>query len=129
MNNKFDSYTDHELKLIREKVIGRVTVDEIIKYRHEKTNSPEYVETYNMLLDISEGEIIDFLENMPLYIEFLIQLSKRINFERKFAILTARPMDVVYSHLFMEKMEELKLGTQIRAFSEEKNALKWLSLP
>ncbi|MEZ5103602.1 MAG: hypothetical protein R2757_03850 [Draconibacterium sp.] len=128
MNIKFDSIIDHELRIIREKVIGRVTVDEIIKYRDEKTSSPEYLETYNILLDISNGEIVDFLDNMHFYIEFLIQLSKRINFKRKYAILTAKPMDVVHAHLFIERMEELKLGTFIKAFSEEKNALGWLSV-
>ncbi len=128
MEIKFESKIDHRLKLIHEKVIGKVTVDEIIKYRAKRINSPGYIDTYNILLDISEGELVDFLKNMGHYIDFIKQISGRINLKRKFAILTSKPFDVAYAELFNVKITELNLGAIIKTFSEEKNALYWLSI-
>lgn len=129
MSTNYEYRVDPFLKINYEKIIGEVSILDIIKLKKEIVYSDDYQENYNLIVDIREATFTDFIQNIPQFTEFIIEISKFRNMNRKCAFLTTKPVDVVNSELVKLNLDKLNIGIKMEIFSTENAALEWLSNP
>ncbi len=118
---------NHELKINQDIIKGRFTLEEILQHRWTELKKADYNDSYNMLVDIREAELIDFLQRMEEFVSFVKEVSIDKNMKRKCAFLTSKPIDVVLAEVSKLYLKNLDTGIKIETFSTEEAAIDWLT--
>ena len=105
MKGYLENHINHELKINYNILIGAVDLNMLLEYLENLVESSEYKDNYNILVDIREAEMPDFLARMDEFINFFKASSGAINWSRKCAILTSKVDNVVISELLRYRME------------------------
>jgi len=115
---------DHKLRMGFCKFIGEFNHTILQSELNRLWNSPDYNAEYSVLIDMRQGsfnpEIKDFQEVLSI---FSSMPGQRTN--RKFAILTNTPQQVVYSTMFGQHARSEYLFT-VEVFSTYEGAINWL---
>jgi hypothetical protein len=116
---------DHENKLIIESYRGTVGLMHFIEYEKEKTNNPEYNDSYSLFIDIREAIFQFSYEEKKIFYKTIMDIASKMNMNRKCAFLTTNPLEVASSVLF--KLRAMRLTSlKVEVFSTEEAALNWL---
>lgn len=118
-----------DLKLIIELFSDSTTVNDAIELKKMEINDINYDSSFNFLVlflnidlpitNVSETEIKKYVES--------IKSNKQIISNRKSAIITEKPNQVVLGTLYEMTVKELPMNYRI--FSSIKAALNWFGLP
>ncbi|WP_319481073.1 hypothetical protein [uncultured Draconibacterium sp.] len=120
-------YIIKEKRVIVEILKGAITVNEYIKFKTNQIEDEDFNPNFNFILDIRDNNIVfssELEKKMKQYIAFEKTIGS-LSSEKKVAVITNTPQQVVYSTLY-EKLDERKIVYSI--FSTKDEALKWLSL-
>ncbi|QGY44178.1 hypothetical protein GM418_11055 [Maribellus comscasis] len=126
MNAVFKYKIDHELKINYDIIQGEVDLNMVIQHEKTRIQSDKFNEDYNSLIDIRGANFINFMENVGKFCDFLNDYTKRINMERKCAIVTSTPLEVVNSTVFSLGLKQRGTSLKFESFSSEEAAIKWL---
>lgn len=127
MNPIIHHRADHDLKINFNIVEGEFKFEDLVSKIDEIIFHPEYIDAYNILIDISEASFIDFLENVSLLIDYFNKNSSLFNMNRKCSFITTKPQDVVHATLMIDKIKKTGVQLNFEVFSTEKAALYWMS--
>ena len=127
MKSNIENHIDPDLQINYNILKGTVVLDMLLDYLKNLVAAPGYNDTYNVLVDIREGDFPDFFERMDEFIQFFLSSPKEINWRRKCAIVTANKQHAVISFWLKDKMEKLKFDLFVEVFSTEEAAVKWLT--
>ncbi len=127
MTTNYIRNVDHDKKINYEKFIGELSILDIIESRKAIVYSDDYQDSHHILLDIREAVITDFIQNISIFFDFVDEFSKIRNINRKCAVLTIKPVDVVDSELVKMNLSRVKPELKIEIFSTESAALNWLN--
>ena len=116
---------DHEQKIILEKLQGKIELNELLEHEKMKLTDPEYNDTYSIMIDIRDLDFPRSEEEMEIIYRMFEDIGNRINMNRKCALVTHKPSEVVASELFSMRMKSLS-PMVFRIFSTEKSALGWI---
>ena len=126
MKGYLENYINDELKINCNMLIGTIELDMLLEYLKNLVETNEYKDQYNVLVDIREAKMPDFLARMDEFINFFKSTSGAINWNRKCAILTSKTDDVVISELLRYRMENLHFHLRVQVFSTREAAFFWL---
>lgn len=126
MESYLQNKVDRELQINSNILKGTVDVDLLLNYLKNLVKAPDYNETYNVLVDIREADMPDFYVRINEFIQFFCNTSNEINWNRKCAIITSNPQQVVLSKLLEYEMDKLSSYLKINVFSTKEAALYWL---
>jgi hypothetical protein len=116
---------DHEHKLVIETYRGTIELMQFIEYEKEKTNNPEYDDSYSIFIDIRDAIFKFSDEEKKLFYETILDIASTMNMNRKCAFLTTNPSEVASSVLFKLRATHLT-SMRVEIFSTEEAALNWL---
>jgi len=117
VNNKFVVYRH----------TGLLTIDEIVLALQKLIGIREFLSAgYNLLTDFSHAEFDFKYDNANSGWEFF-EANQKIFMNKKGAIVTSTPVPTAYSMMF-ELDSFKKFGYQVKVFSTEEAAVKWLSI-
>ena len=116
---------DHKNKLIIETYRGEIELEHFIEYEKEKTNDPEYNDSYSLFIDIRDAIFKYSDVEKKIFYKTILDIASKINMNRKCAFLTTNPSEVASSILF--KLRAMKFTSlKVEIFSTEVAALSWL---
>lgn len=123
---KFRDVTHHYLQINHEILFGEITIEEIIVHRWKIMNEPGYNDNYKILVDIRSATFVNFLDDLPKFINYVKKASKLFNLNRKCAFVTSSPEQVAFVEILISHLYEIENHYIINVFSTESAALNWL---
>ena len=126
MANKLNYRIYPELKLIIEVGAGIVNVPDAIEFKKTQIEDKEYNNQFNYIVEISELELDTGFEFDFINFVNTIKTDSRFPGERRSAILTSTPKQVVYGTLYENAINELPMEYKI--VSTIPSALLWVNL-
>ena len=117
---------DHEQKIIYEILKGDITLNELLQLERNKFNDPEHNASYSVILDIREANFRFSNVEKEIFYESIKDYTANLNMNRKCAILTNNPQEVVISELFKLRMSQSS-PMNIKIFSTETAAMEWIN--
>lgn len=127
MDGAVDFYINDELQTKIYILKGTIEIDFLIEKLRIALNQKKFNQTYNILVDIQEAELPDFIGRMYEFIDFCVAVSKNINMNRRCAILTAKPSDVVVAELLRMRFGKINFELKIGVYSTLEAANDWLT--
>ncbi len=118
---------DHKLRIIFERIAGRITFDDIIAFHKEILSDTEYNNSYSIFSDIKDSVFELSQSERGTLCNFLNSPIPKENTNRKCAFITKKPMEVVGSELFRIRMENIS-PINIKTFSTKEAAFRWLRI-
>lgn len=125
MDAKVEYRFDHEQMITYEIFKGNITLDDLLQHSKKKFNDPGHTDSYAVILDIREAIFKLSEEEKNKFYKAISEYTSDMNMNRKCAILTNNPQEVVISELFKLKMVQLS-PINIRTFSTTAAALEWI---
>lgn len=126
METNFEFLVNHHLEVVFHIFKGEITTEQILKHLNGVIFSPEHRDDYNILIDIRDATLVDFIEKLDEFAFLLQSITGKINMDRSCAFLTDKPEHVAYSTLFIFKLEDQRTGMRFSIFSTYQAALNWL---
>ena len=123
---KFRDVTHHHLQINHEIIYGEVTVNEIIEHRWKVMTNEGFHDDYKILVDVRDARFINFLDDLPFFMEYINKASKCFNLNRKCAFITSSPEHVAFAEILKSHLAEVENHYIINVFSTESAALNWL---
>ena len=125
----FEYKIDHDLKINYDIIKGDVDLNMVIQHEKFRISSEKFDENYNSLVDIRGASFINFMEDIGKFCDFLDSYTQQlnINMERKIALVTSSPSEVVNSTIFALGLKQKGTSLKFESFSTEEAAIKWLS--
>jgi hypothetical protein len=116
---------DPENRLIIEILKGEITLKDLVECQSKMINNPEFSDSYYTLLDI-RGAVFNFTKFDKIrFSVFLRDIATNFNLDRKCAIVTNSPEEVVSSIIFQKVMRAVS-PLKIKIFSTIEAALEYL---
>ena len=112
-----------EQKLIVERLEGLLNLENLAKVKADQENDLEFDPSFDLLTDIRQTEIKLSTADLKVYIDYLGQ-HPFTQAGRKFALLTATPMQVAIASIIQSKTRHLPQKMEI--FSTVSSALTWI---
>ncbi len=123
---KFHDVVHHYLKINHETLSGEITVDEIVTHRWNMMTSPGYRDDYKMLVDVRNASFFNFIDDLPVFVDFAKKASACFNLNRKCAFITSKPEHVAYAEILKLGLSKIENCYIIDTFSTETAAINWL---
>jgi hypothetical protein len=123
---KFQDIVHHHLKINHEILCGDITVKEIVEHRWNMMTQQGYDDSYKILVDVRKANFINFINDLPVFIDFVKKASACFNLNRKCAFITSTPEHVVYSEILKLGLAKIENSYIIGVFSTETAAMNWL---
>jgi hypothetical protein len=114
-----------EQKLIIERLEGVLNLENLAKVKADQDNDPEFDPAFDLLTDIRLTEVSFSSEELKHYAEYL-STHPLTQEGRRFALLTATPMQVAIASLIQTKTRHLPQKMEI--FSTLESAMAWLGI-
>lgn len=114
-----------EYELIIERIEGVLNLENLVKIKADQNADTEFNPAYNLLTDIRSTEVYFPKKDLEMYTDFL-EKHPLTQSGRKFALLTATPIQVAIASLIQSKTRHLPQRMEI--FSSLKAALSWLNV-
>ena len=127
MNPIIHHRADHDLKINFNTLEGEFSFEELVSKINKIVFQPEYIDSYNILIDIREANFINFHEKVSLLIDYFVKNSSFFNMNRKCSFITTKPQDVVHATLMIDKIKKTGVQLKFDVFSTEEAALNWMS--
>ena len=127
MNPIIHHRANHDLKINFNILDGEFTFEDLLSKVNKIVFHSEYIDAYNILIDIREANFTDFHENVSLLIDYFVKNSSFFNMNRKCSFITTKPQDVVHATLMINKIQETGVEMKFKIFSSEEAALQWMS--
>lgn len=129
MKTNFEYKIDHELKINFDIIKGEVDLNMLIEHEKIRIKSDKFNQNYNSLIDIRGAKFVNFLDDIDEFCDFLDAYTQqlKLNMERKIALITSNPLEVVNSTIFALGFGKKDSNLEIESFSTEKAAIQWLS--
>lgn len=118
---------DHELKINYNVIKGEVNLETVIQHEQNRLSSSEFNEKYNTLVDIRGAKLLNFMEDIGKFVGFFDNKKDLINLNRKCALVTNTPSELVHATLFSLGMEKKDVKMKFKVFSTIEAAKNWLA--
>ena len=124
----FDHRANHDLKINYNTIKGDFIFEDFVKNLDEVVHNPEYIDSYNILVDIREVNFVDFMKNLSILIDYIQDKLSFFNMNRKCSFITIKPLDVVYATLMIKRLQSIGIKMKFQVFYSEAAALSWMSI-
>lgn len=123
---KYSISIDHELRIIRYRHSGIIHAEDIEEAWGEFINMPDFTQNkYELLSDYRDGKFKIPLSHLSEMIKFMRKIEAHVK-GRKQALIVDSPYSVAGSIIFKNKVYK-EIGFDVKVFSTEAAALKWLT--
>ncbi len=128
MDPVFEHRANHDLKINYNIIKGDFKFEDFVKDLDKVVHSPDYIDSYNILVDIREANFTDFKKKSSILVNYFQETVSLFNMNRKCSFITTKPLEVVHATLLIERLRKLGIQIKFQIFSTEEAAIGWMSV-
>ncbi len=128
MNLILNHKANHNHRINYNIIKGDFKFEDLVKKLDDVLFNPEYNDSYNICIDITEINFIDSRKNISILVDYFKANKGFFNLNRKCSFITTKPSDVVIATLMIEKLKKPDIKMEFRIFSTQEAATLWMLL-